>query len=301
MSVPAVSVVLPVYNAARYLPQAIDSILKQSFTKFELIAVDDGSTDDSPRILRGFAERDPRVRVISRANTGIVGALNDGIGASHAELIARMDSDDISLPERLEKQVSYMNEHRDCVLLGAQVQVIDPHGMPLFRSANPLDHESIDAALMLGKGGVLRHPSAIIRRDAFTRVGGYRPQYQWAEDVDLFLRLAEVGRIANLPDILLHYRQHCGSVNRTRYQQQARRITQVVREAAQRRGLSLAENWQYDMKIPPDAGEQLREWGWRALKERRLSVARKHALSAVQKQPLSIASWRLMYCAIRGW
>src|SRR2546430_480594 len=98
MSVAAVSVVLPMYNAAAYLPEAIESILNQTFSDFELIAVDDGSNDNSPDILRTFAQRDSRLRIISRPNSGIVGALNDGITASGADLIARMDSDDVSLP-----------------------------------------------------------------------------------------------------------------------------------------------------------------------------------------------------------
>src|SRR6266581_3934019 len=107
-SSPAISVVMPVYKAERYLAQAVDSILDQTFTDFELIAVDDGSRDQSLQILNGYAQKDQRVRVISRPNTGIVGALNDGIAAARAPLIARMDSDDLSLPQRFEKQVTYL-------------------------------------------------------------------------------------------------------------------------------------------------------------------------------------------------
>jgi len=299
-SAPAISVVLPAYNAAEHLSEAIESIRAQSFTDFELIVVDDGSIDATPRLLRDFAGQDKRIRIVSRPNTGIVGALNDGITAARADLIARMDADDIAVGWRFEKQFAYMQKHPECVLLGAQVVVIDPYGMALYQSQYPLDHESIDAALMLGKGGTIRHPVAMMRREAIVKSGGYRKQYQWAEDVDLFLRLAEIGRIANLPDVLLQYRQHCGSVNRTRFQQQADLITQVVREAAARRGVQLPQNWQYEMIVPKPPPDQLKEWGWRAIKENKIRVARKHAISVLQMQPLSLDSWRLMYCAIRG-
>src|SRR5258706_14041022 len=117
-SSPAVSVVMPVYNGERYLASAIDSILAQTFTDFELIAVDDGSTDSSLPMLKRYAERDPRVRVISRPNTGIVGALSDAIAAARAPLIARMDADDLSLPLRFERQVAYLSGHPQCVLVG---------------------------------------------------------------------------------------------------------------------------------------------------------------------------------------
>jgi glycosyltransferase involved in cell wall biosynthesis len=297
---PVVSVVLPVYNAATHLPEAMQSLLTQTFADFEIIAVNDGSTDGSQRILEDFARVDSRVRILQRPNTGIVGALNDGLAVARADLIARMDSDDVSRPTRFEKQVAYLTAHPECVLLGAQVQVIDPHGMPLYTSDLPAGHAAVDAALMLGKGGTIRHPVAMMRRSAVESIGGYRQQYQWAEDVDLFLRLAEVGRVANLPDVLLQYRQHCASVNRTRFVQQAALITEIVREAANRRGVTVPQEWKYPLSSPPSPVDQLREWGWRALKEGRIPIARKHGISALRTKPFSVESWRLMYCALRG-
>src|SRR4051794_39230969 len=100
MSNPVISVVMPVYNASRYLHSAVDSVLRQTFSDFELIAVDDGSTDNSKALLEQIAANEPRLRIVSRPNTGIVGALNDGLGVARGELIARMDADDIALPER---------------------------------------------------------------------------------------------------------------------------------------------------------------------------------------------------------
>ena len=187
---PTISVIMSVHNSAAYLDAAVRSILAQTFADFEFIVVDDGSTDNSAKILAEFAERDPRIRVETRANKGLTKSLNEAIALSTGEFIARMDADDIAVGWRFEKQFAYMQKHPECVLLGAQVVVIDPYGMALYQSQYPLDHESIDAALMLGKGGTIRHPVAMMRREAIVKSGGYRKQYQWAEDVDLFLLLA---------------------------------------------------------------------------------------------------------------
>src|SRR4051794_4532921 len=117
MSTPAVSIVMPVYNGAAYVAEAVRSILGQTFEDFEFIIVDDGSTDRTPRILHEYERMDRRVRVISRPNTGIVGALNDGVAAAEAPLIARMDADDVSTPQRLHRQVEYLSEHPEVVVL----------------------------------------------------------------------------------------------------------------------------------------------------------------------------------------
>jgi glycosyltransferase involved in cell wall biosynthesis len=300
MSTPRVSVVIPVYNAQAHLGEALTSVLTQTFADFELIVVNDGSTDRTPAILRDFARRDPRVRVVSRPNTGIVGALNDGLAAARGQMIARMDADDVCLPDRFARQVAYLDQHPECVLLGAMVSVIDPHGLVLYESERLLEHEELDRELMKGRGGVIRHPVAMIRRDALHTAGGYRPQYQWAEDLDLFLRLAEIGRVANLPDTLLLYRQHPQSVNRTRFQQQARLITAAVREAASRRGVSLPTDWSYQCRPPIPPAEQIREWGWRALKEKKPRIARRHAWSLLRMSLWDREHWRLFACALRG-
>ena len=125
-----VSVVIPVHNAARYLTAAINSILNQTYRDLEVVTVDDGSTDSSGAILAHCATRDSRIRVITRNNTGIVGALNDGIAAAHGDLIARMDADDISLPRRLERQVAYLTDHPECVAGGRATHPTPPFPAP---------------------------------------------------------------------------------------------------------------------------------------------------------------------------
>src|SRR5205085_11515317 len=139
------SILMPVYNAERYLHEAVQSILEQTITSFEFVIVNDGSTDHSLRILKGFEKKDGRIKLISRGNTGLVGALMDGLEACRGEFIARMDADDIAMPMRLEKQLDYMRAHPECVVVGCRVMGIDPYGCQLFISEHKLTHDQIDA------------------------------------------------------------------------------------------------------------------------------------------------------------
>jgi glycosyltransferase involved in cell wall biosynthesis len=301
MANPVISVLLPVYNARRYVARAVESILRQTEPRFELIVVDDGSSDGSLAILRNLARRDHRIRLISRANTGIVGALNDGLAEARAPFLARMDADDEAVATRFEKQLARMREADSLLCLGAAVQDIDPYGQPLPTGPTVLQHDQIMTELLKGFGGTIRHPVAMLRTEAVRRIGGYRREFQWAEDLDLFLRLGELGKLENLGDILLYYRQHPASVNRSRTAEQARVIESVVRDAYARRGLCLPERWSYAPPPLPDRKTQIREWGWRALKSGAPGIARKHALDAFRGDPLSLATWRLLFCAMRGW
>src|SRR4029077_6441580 len=121
----------------------------------------------------------------------------------------------------------------------------DPYGCVLFRSEHKLTHEEIEAQLLTGVGWAIVHPTAMMRREAVRRVGGYRPEFQWVEDLDLFLRLAEIGKLANLPDELLLYRQHTTSVNRTRSAEQAKLADACVRDAYRRRGKAVPDGWRF--------------------------------------------------------
>ena len=297
---PTVSVLMPVYNAERYLDEAVESILAQTFRDFEFVIVDDGSTDRSPQMLDGYAKRDMRVRIVRRPNTGIVGALNDGLAQCKAELVARMDADDVSTPDRLEKQVAYMREHPECVALGARVVGIDPYGQVLFHSEHKLAHYEIDAELLNGVGWALVHPATMLRMHSLQRVGFYRKEWQWVEDLDLFLRLAEIGKLANLPDQLLRYRQHTESINRTRAGQQATLADGCVREAYRRRGREVPAGWKFVPKPKPSKPQQLQTWAWKAMKAGNVPVARKHAVALWKAAPLSVESWRTLLCAMRG-
>jgi glycosyltransferase involved in cell wall biosynthesis len=277
---------MPVYNTRRYLRQSVESILSQTFGDFELIIIDDGSTDGSTEILKEFQQGDSRIRLISRPNTGISRALNEALSLASGDLLARMDSDDIALPCRFEKQVAYLREHPECVALGCCVREIDPHGIPLGIIRNQLDHDQILQALLKGYGAHIPHPAVMMRRLAVLDVGGYRVEFQLVEDLDLYLRLAERGRLANLPDVLLEYRQHFASVNYRRYFEQIRLASLVVAEALARRGQIVPASFTLPGWPEPMRLERYRNWVWAALQSGRFAVAWRVGSTSVGRAPV---------------
>jgi len=298
--VPAISVVMPVYNTERYLKYALASVLAQTFTDYEFIILDDGSTDSSVHIIQEYAENDERIRFFPLEHRGYVSLLRRGLNHCRGEFVARMDSDDISMPDRFEKQVNFLRANSDVVAVGSQITIIDPYGSRVEKPVHKLCHPEIEKELLDGVGWALVHPAVLMRRDALMKVGGYREDLMVSEDLDLFLRLAEVGKLANLPDVLLQYRQHLQSVNYTKYEQQKAVKRQIVGDAFKRRGMPMPPNWAFrERKMLPHA-EQHRRWGWAAMRSGNPSVARRHAWAAIQKAPLSMDTWRLTVCAIRG-
>ena len=297
---PTVSVIMPAYNAQRYVEQTIRSVLAQTFGDFEFIIVDDGSTDGTLPILQRLAAKDSRIIVISRPNTGIVGALNDAIAKGRGEFLARMDADDVCLPQRFERQVAYLREHPQCVGVGTFVETIDPYGSVLDRLVHETEHEAIDRELMTGRGFAIVHPTIMMRAEAVARLGGYRKQWQHSEDLDLFLRLAEVGRLHNIPEYLLQYRMHYQSANHLRHEEQRSIKHKLMEEAYARRSVQMPPDMQFTRRYPPPMFDQTCTWGWRALKRGNRAVARLHALDALKMAPLKPAAWRLAVCAVRG-
>ena len=298
-SAPRVSVLLPVYNAERYLAGAIDGVLGQTYRDFELIVVNDGSTDRSPEMLTAYAAADPRVRIISRPNTGYVPALNEALAAARGPLVARMDADDVSLPTRFERQVAYMDAHPGCVLVGTHVEQMDVDGVVIGPMSDvAFGHEHINADLLV-RGWPIVHPTVMMRADAVRRVGGYDPTLCPNEDHDLFLRLAEVGRVENLPEVLLHYRKHAGSESSLKRARSADLITRIIIDACHRRGIPVPPAATV-IPSPVPLADVERGWAWLAVQSRHLPAARKYALHTLRRRPLSADSWRLALCAVRG-
>jgi GT2 family glycosyltransferase len=300
MKQPSVSVMMPVYNAERYVGKAIESILNQEFGDFELLIVNDGSTDGSLAILQEYAAQDRRIRLTSRPNVGLAGSRNELLDAARSDLVACMDADDISLPNRLDMQVEYLREHPDCVLVGSRVIIIDPDGQPLQIMGQHLEHDAIDQALMNGEGQVIYNPTVMFRKQVAQRVGAYRREFDWAEDLDLFLRMAEVGRLANLPQSLLAYREHLSKTGHVNVQRQSIGARNALEEAHRRRGHAVPE-WLTSFEVRrPCVADLYKTWAWWALSSGYISTARKHAWASMTHAPLSIASWRLLYCTLRG-
>jgi glycosyltransferase involved in cell wall biosynthesis len=228
---------MPVYNASRFIMQAVESVLSQSFKDFEFIIIEDGSTDNSLLLLAEFAAKDSRIILRSRRNTGYTVALNEGLALAQGRYIARMDNDDICREARFERQWTYLERNPQCVAVGCFIERMDMDGWPISVLRRPTEHDAIDRLHFEGAGGAIIHPAAMLRADALRQVGGYRPQWEPADDTDLFLRLAEVGRLANLPEVLLNYRFNLGGMCCTRTEIQSEKLAGVVAEARLRRGL----------------------------------------------------------------
>lgn len=210
---PKVSVVMPVYNAEPYVQEAIDSMLSQTFTDIEFIIVDDGSTDSSGEIIAKASEKDDRIILHQMAqNGGIVSSLNKGIDLSSAPVIARMDADDISLPDRLALQIAYL-ETLDADAVGANY--IKFQGKKSKTTKLPTKPDDVARELLYTC--CLGHPVVTFTREAFDSVGRYDPHYAkgGAEDYDLWLRMSRAHRLANLEQPLLRYRRHNSSISAT--------------------------------------------------------------------------------------
>jgi glycosyltransferase involved in cell wall biosynthesis len=257
-SAPAVSVLMAVHNGRAYLPEAIDSILQQTFRDFEFIIVDDGSSDDSLAILSAYAATDTRIRVISQPNRGLTKSLNTALGLAIGEFIARFDADDISLPDRLQRQVNALRSNNALVLLGSEVELITPDGLRLGPRGHARDHQEIRRRLLLGGGGALTHPAVMMRRLALEAIGGYDEAFPVAQDLDLFLRLSEVGEVGNLAETLLMWRQHDSSINRTRAHLWAPLIARAIENTINRIGAAeYASGLFYQTGTMPSLGDPL--------------------------------------------
>jgi len=208
---PLISVVIPVYNGNGFLPAALESILGQTYRNFEVIAIDDGSTDNSYEILKNYAERDSRLRVFRNSkNLNIANTLNRGIKLARGQYIARMDADDIALPKRLSRQIKFMKSHPEVVILGGQVKTIDINGKTIGRKLFPKTDGQIRGALFTTNP--IQHPTAIINRALLPKnFAWYDPALPPAEDYDLFFRLGQFGLYHNLDRFVLKYRQYLGS------------------------------------------------------------------------------------------
>lgn len=211
MTSPIVSVVMSVFNGQRYVADAVESMLSQAFQDFEFIVVDDGSTDKTSEILAEYAKLDSRVRIISQRNTGRAEALNNGIGVATGRYIARMDADDISIEDRLESQVGFMNAHPEVGVLGGAYEQIDSMGRILNTIGAPLEDAAIKIELL--RGNPMCHPAIMMRKEAVLAAGGYRKQLLDADDYDLWLRMAEFTCLANLETVILRYRVHAEQVS----------------------------------------------------------------------------------------
>jgi glycosyltransferase involved in cell wall biosynthesis len=206
---PKISVVMSVYNGDKYLQEAVDSILNQTFKDFEFIIINDGSTDDTREILESY--NDPRIVLIHQENIGLTKSLNKGIALAKGEYIARQDADDLSMPERLEKQLAFLEKHNKIALLGTAIKSIDHQGIYLKMTKFPRNHSSIQK--IMKHENCFYHGSVMFKRHCFIEAGGYREIFSTSQDYDLWLRFAEKFEVANLLTPLYKYRFNRQSIS----------------------------------------------------------------------------------------
>lgn len=232
-----VSVLISVHNGLRHLPQAVNSILSQSYTSFELIVIDDGSDDGSGEWLEKRSVGEPRMVVVRQANMGLTKSLNRALAMARGEFLARMDADDIAHPSRLEEQIAFLRAHREIVCCGTEAMYISESGYPLFVRRMPHSHEEIEICHLSGGGGFILHPTVMIRTNAFRDVGGYNEDYPFAQDYDLWFRLAKIGRLANMNCVLLDYRFTPSAITQARRREQAHCRMQIFARELHERGM----------------------------------------------------------------
>lgn len=206
---PEVSVIISVYNGMPYLPEAVDSILGQTFQDFTFLIINDGSTDGTEEYLNRL--NDPRVHVVHQSNRGQGNARNVGLGMCDSEFVAIMDADDVALPTRLEAQLRFLRHHIDVGMVGTQFKFLGTSGHSGFSPPMPCDHETIYGDLLRGRLG-LCNPSLMCRTAILKKIGGYTIDNK-GEDWDMFLRMGETTGLANLKEVLHLYRLHTGSEN----------------------------------------------------------------------------------------
>jgi len=285
-----ISVVLAVYNDAAHIAATLDSILNQSEHDFELIVIDDGSTDATPSTLARYD--DPRLRVITQPNAGLTRALIRGCSEAKAPIIARHDSGDLSHPDRFRRQLALMTD--DVVLVASATQFVGPEGEPLYvthvdanETRESLLHD--DAAKIHGIAG---HGSAMFRRDAYERAGGYRDAFYFAQDLDLWVRLAKEGRFAATDETLFTVLVEPSSITTANHdrQVQMKEIIVAMRDDPSRQNELLAQA----AAIRPRKGASPAAGFYfigRCLRKQRDRRARRYFVRTIAHDPLHWRAW----------
>lgn len=297
---PELSVIMPVYNGDRYLREAIDSVLNQSFKNFEFLIFDDGSTDNSLRIIKSYAEADNRIRYFTRENRGIVDTLNECLDLAQCELIARMDADDICLQDRFQIQVDYLNSNPDVVLLGSKVIIIDEDGDEITPMGKYFDNDALNRALLSDGGQHIYHPTVIYRKSIIKKVGGYNNAYPNIEDLELFLKLFSVGKLENWSKPLLKYREHLGKIGHTKRLLQQQQVIDLLNKARVKNVDYTKQTTAPETVKSQSLAKKYQTWAWWALKAGNKNSARKYLKKSLFASPLSVSNLRLAMCVFRG-
>ena len=237
MTSPTISVLMPVYNGLPYLPAAVDSILKQSYSNYEFLIFDDGSQDGSQQYLSSID--DPRVKLTVLEHQGLGPLLNFGLQKAQGEFIARMDADDIAHPRRFERQIQTMANHPECVACGSNIQLMDSESQLGDIRQMPASNIKIFQDLIFGKTSIC-HPTSMFRKKSAHEIGGYNASLVPAEDYDFWWRMSAKGSLLNIQSPLLNYRQHPSSVSSTQTDTQRTLVQALLAKAMVNEKLALS-------------------------------------------------------------
>ncbi len=312
MLAPKVSVLMAAFNAEQHLCEAVDSILAQTFVDFEFIIVDDGSTDGTATLLDSYS--DARiVRLRNESNIGLTRSLNRGLAVAAGDYVARMDADDISAPERLQRQAAYLDVHPHVGLLGSAFAFVDEAGAEKQVFAPPTQPTDLMAALLVQNQ--LCHGSVMCRKCCVKAVGGYRDVFRYAQDYDLWLRLTERCEAASLGEVLYRYRVTPRGISVAKVARQDA-FNALAQRCAQQRRLGIpedlsaaggiAESGQGDMRLlrriaasRAMAGYHVR-WGRQSLARHAVREARHELFLALRQFPLAGAAWLYLGASLMG-
>lgn len=211
---PLISVLLPVYNAEPFLARTLDSILYQTYDNFEIIAINDGSTDNSLRVLNEYAKSDDRIKVVDQENVGLVKTLNRAASLASGEFLARMDSDDLCLPRRFELQIAAFENHPEAVLCGGCFDVMNEDDEIIYHEAVPTKNDELKRALFVRNP--IAHGSAMFKKSAFEATTGYSDECGPTEDYDLWTRLIKQGDIIGVPATIFRWRINPGGITQSK-------------------------------------------------------------------------------------
>ena len=255
---PQVSVVMSVYNGAESLRDSVESLLSQEGVDLELIIVNDGSTDTSASLLDSFAAADARIRLLHQTNQGLTRALINGCAVARGKYIARQDCGDWSLPGRLRAQLQAMQSHPEAAMVSCSTRFVGPNLEPLY-DVTLTEAEAatgLKTLELIRLRGPAHHGSTLFRRDLYERVGGYREQFYFAQDLDLWTRMVEHGRHVAIPDLLYQATFTLGSISSLQRQRQIECATLILECARLRRdGQSDAPVLSKARLIVPQAGK----------------------------------------------
>ncbi len=297
MNGPLVSVVLPVYNAEKYIQVAIESILGQSYTNLEMIIIDDGSTDNSLSIIKSFTDK--RIRLVQNdQNLKLIRTLNKGLELSRGVYIARMDADDIAMPERLEKQVKYLEVHSSVGICGSYVEIFgDQIENKVWKY--PLVDKDIRAEMLFKSP--FAHPSVMLRKQIISDYNiRYNERYLHAEDYDFWVLIAEKSQLANIPEVLLKYRIHNNQVG-SRYTMIQRENTSIIiKKLLNKFGVKYSrESYRYHQHLIEEKGldssqelRNVRTWAEGLINSLQAQIDKKHLIETVSR--------KYFYCSLNS-